>query len=192
MSLFGFNTVGYDTFNIINLIPIFQFLSKDPNEDQTNGNVNANGNYADAGLGLTKFKIKAPPGYFLILNRMIVSVRDTGAIDSGFYGNGITLTNGINLYVKDDNLEEDRIITGVPIKTNPDWGIYCFDTDASGYGTGDNQLLVRWTFNRMGRPVILDGDVNEEAGLILNDNFSELVHHYFQVQGLLFPKRDLS
>jgi len=187
---FGFSSVGFDTFNILGLQPVFKFLSKAEDGDQTNGNVNAKYNYSDGGLGLTKFKITAPDNHFLVLYRMIVTVRDGGSFDSGSYGNGITLTNGIKFYVKDDTHQDDRIITTTPILTNPDWGIYCYDTVLSNYGSGDEQLSVRWTFAKGGRPVILDGDKNEEVGLILNDDFSGLKGHYFNMQGLLYPKSD--
>ena len=91
-----------------------------------------------------------------------------------------------------DLYDDDRIITAYPVKTNPDWGSYCYDASVSKYGTGIEQLLVRWTFNKLGRPIILDGDKSEEMGLILNDDFSGLEGHYFNMQGLLYPKRDLS
>ena len=191
-----------DNFKILNRCPaVFQFLSSDPNEVQSNGFINAKGNYSDAGLGATDFCITAKPGEFLLLERMLVTVRDEGSFDSGFYGNSIVLTNGIRLLngFKDseNNIVETFDITeGLPIKTNPDWGAYCYDVTPSSYGQGDETLNVRWTFSKMGRPVILDGDakyqdqtgLREFACIRLNDDFTGLKGHYFQIQGVRVKK----
>jgi len=183
---FSFNKPDGNTFNILGSMPVFQFLSKAVDEDQGNGNVNVNGNYEDGELGLTDFKITAPEGYRIALYRMLVTVRDTGSFDSGSYGNSIMLTNGINLVngVGDGSRPDFVITEGLPIKVNPDWGAYCFDTDLSNYGQGAEQLAARWTFAKMGRPVVLDGDIGEFAAIRVNDDLSDLLGHYFNVQGL--------
>lgn len=186
---FSFQKPDGNTFNILATIPIFQFLSKDINEDQSNGNVNANGDYSDGGDGVTDFRITSTPGYWFALYRMIVTIRDVGTFDSGFYGNNIVLTNGIHFVNgANDGRPEFSITQAVPIKTNPDWGVYCFDTKVSEQGQGTEQGKARWSFVKMGRPVILDGDVREYAAIRAHDNLSGLTGHYFNIQGLMHKK----
>jgi hypothetical protein len=85
---------------------------------------------------------------------------------------------------------ENDITKGHPIKTNVDWGPYVggVDVKISSYGAGNEALGARWTFERMGRPVVLDGDIGEFACFRMNDNFSGLVQHYFHFQGFRVKK----
>ncbi len=187
---FAFNKPNGGTFNILNTAPVSKFLSKDSGEDQQNGNININEDYSDSGIGVTDFRITAPTGYWVALYRMLVTVRDFGMFDSGSYGNGITLTNGIHFVngVGDGSRPDFIVSEGVPIKVNPDWGAYCYDTRLSSYGTGNEQLAARWTFAKAGRPAILDGDIGEFTAIRVNDDLSGLVGHYFNIQGLIREK----
>jgi len=65
----------------------------DTNGDGT-GTKSATGNYAESPVS---FFIQPPAGEVFRLNRMLVHIEDSGTFDSGSYGNGITLTNGITV-----------------------------------------------------------------------------------------------
>lgn len=168
---------------------IFQALSKDPDENQENGNTNAIGDYSDTGDGVTDFCITAQPKYIYLLNRMLIYVEDAGSFDSGSYGNGITLTNGVNLINGAPGLFEEVITKAGAIKKNPEWEQYVgIDTKISKYGSGNETLSAMWTFEHMGRPVFLDGAIGEYACIRLNDDFTGLIKHKFHVQGVKVPR----
>lgn len=160
---------------------IYRFL--DVNGDGT-GTKEALGDYS--GMAQEIFYIQPPVNTTFVLSRMIVQIEDNGGFDSGLYGNSITLTNGIVVRVSDDMSVLTALTDTIPILTNSDWAAYCYDVALSEYGTGNNYAHVRWTFARSGQPLILRGNYNERLEVVLNDDFSDLVGHRFQVQGYSF------
>lgn len=149
------------------------------------GNINAVGDYL---ASLTEFAIAPPAGKVFSIARMIVTVRDTGSFDSGSYGNGLTLVNGISVekrtgVVNGASSLVQSLTDPVKIETNTDWGSYCYDIGVSNFGQGDEVMLVRWTFARAGVALRLDGDANEYLAVRLNDDFTGLVGHVFNMQG---------
>lgn len=154
---------------------LYRYL--DTNGDGT-GTANATGDYS---VTADDFYLLAGGGEQI--HRMIVSVRDTGAFDAASYGNGLALTNGVSVLVYDKNQDtEIDLLGGSNIKTNAEWGAQCYDADVKTWGTGDEMLLVRWTFAKAGAPLRLQKD--DKFIVRLNDNFTGLNGHYFQIQGL--------
>ena len=130
--------------------------------------------------------IECPPGssqdYVII--RMMVYIQDTGSFDSGGYGNGSALSNGLKLLLINGNespeyTEED--LTPKPITTNGEWAGQCHDVDHQAYGQGDEYISARWTFAKSGRAILLKPGY--KLVLRANDNFTGLVKHRFHVQG---------
>ncbi len=150
----------------------------DTNGDGT-GTKNAVGNYSSTA---TPFYIQPAANQTFYLARMLITVRDSGAFDAEEYGNGIALTNGITVTIHHDEHGELYDLTdGEPIKSNTDWGTRCYDVDVKTWGTGDEVLLGRWTFEKAGEPLVLNAPRSLRVNL--NDNLSGLVGHYFVVQG---------
>ena len=116
---------------------------------------------------------------------MIVFIQDTGAFDSDKYGNGIALANGIQVRVQDDSETISDMTNDLPIKTNTHWARMCYDIDLNTFGVGDEVMVVRWTFNKAGQFIRLDGSQNERLEVVLNDDFSALVDHTFLIQGYI-------
>jgi len=147
------------------------------------GTKSAIGNYSETGDGETIFRIAPPANTIYYVSRMLVHVVDSGSFDSGSYGNAITLVNGIAMkLVNSGGLVQD-MLDGVPIITNPDWARQCYDVSSSSYGSGNETLSVRWTFTKAGKFIALSGDNGDELQVVFHDDFSDLVAHYFQVQG---------
>lgn len=155
------------------------FRDADTDGDGT-GTKNAIGNYAGSP---TEFKVTAQPNEYLSIERVLVGLSDAGTFDSGGYGNGLALTNGISAYVT-DNLgtivyyltDEDN-----PIKTNGDWAHTCYDLTVHAFGSGDQYMAVRWTFARAGQPIeLLPG---WSVNFLLEDSMIHLTGQYFQLQG---------
>jgi len=157
---------------------ISQFASS--NGDGT-GTTSLVGDYSDTGLGVSVFKIE-PVAKAVVLRRMIVTIEDVGAPDSGKYGNSIALVNGIVITTNEANDDVRSTLTPDPILTNANWASYCHDLTEHAFGTGNDTLTVRWTFTK-GDPNGIVLDPGESLRVVLNDDFSDLVSHKFLFQG---------
>lgn len=131
-----------------------------------------------------------PAGKKVEIQRIIPSVEDSGNFDAEDYGAlGSALTNGMTLSVMGTvNGQADQRLyyltdEAKPIKTNFDWGAYCYDANVKAWGVGNNFLVARWTFAKSGQPVYLDGDRSERLVLEVSDTLSGLVEHLVLVQG---------
>lgn len=130
------------------------------------------------------------------ITRMMVLVRgDKNSFYTDSYGSRTSLTNGIVVRTHDDSGILINLTDNVPVKTNGNWGRFCYDSEVYPANTGntDTYLRVRWTFEKSGYPIRLDGSNNERLEVVLNDDFSlnsggsnsELVEHYFVAQGYI-------
>jgi hypothetical protein len=143
------------------------------------------GNYSDVGLGVTDFMIAPAAGEVFQIERMIVSIEDTVGMDADSYGNGITLTNGIDVLVANDTGDLWYWTQpNHPITTNGEWAHYCYDAQLLGWGQGNEHIVVRWTFGKTGHPLVLNGNVGAKLIIRLNDDFSGLIDHGFLIQGV--------
>ena len=150
------------------------------------GTTNAIGDYSAVA---TSFKITDTSGWGSI-ERIMISYRDTGSFDTELYGNGIALTNGLKVFLKDTNDAVIQEYTAFPIKTNGDWASHCYDWAYFDTGTGDNYASIRWTFAKSGQPVIVKFDQGEYLEVLLNDSFINLVEHKFIVQGVYTTREE--
>jgi len=137
----------------------------------------------------TPFYIAPPAGEVFYLNRMIGGIVDAGSFDSGSYGNGITLTNGIACRLYRGGFAEANILLdlfdGCRIKTNTDWARACYDFQVSSFGSGDEYGIFRWTYTKDGTdPIVLDGDRQDALALLFHDDFTDLKGHGFCVRGI--------
>lgn len=161
---------------------IFLFLSKNCEGEQSLANINVVGDYSSA---KQEFCLQPPDGEIWELARMLIMIQAATTIAPDKYGDLTALTNGICLKVFRDGTELLDLTT-VPIKNNASWGQYCFDVQEHDYGIGgaNNFILARWSFSKSGRPIYLDGSQLDRIALVLNDDFSGLIVHSFNVQGV--------
>lgn len=157
---------------------IFRFL--DTNGDGS-GTTNAIGDYS---LGVEEFYIQPPAPDAYMISRMIVCIEDTASMRAERYGNlAAALTNGIQVFVDDGTTEILDLVDNDPVKTNAGWGRHCYDADVKSWGAGDELLLVRWTFEKSGHPILLESA--HRLVVSCNDDLTGLVAHNFQVQGYI-------
>lgn len=151
--------------------------------------IDAIGDYSDAGLGKQAFIVKPPPGVVYYIARMIVSYKDDGDFDSGYYGNRVALLNGLDFWYRINGVNVlPSFRPPFYIKTNTDWAAICYDSRVDTYGQGENQLTARFSFSRFGKYIRLDGDVGEEFVVYVHDDFTGLNAHKFLLQGFLQVK----
>lgn len=162
-----------------------QYRFLDTNCDGT-GTKNANGNYSSAAQDFClQVPLESTEKY--LIYRLLISIRDSGALDASSYGNGITLSNGVTIKVYNplgevaENITDDQ-----PVFTNADYAALCYDSETSEYGTGDNYLRVRFTLAASGYPIVLEPGA--KIVVRLNDDFTGLISHRFMVQGLVYDR----
>ena len=140
------------------------------------------GNYATA----ETFELAGPAGdAAMVVARILVYVQDTGAFDAEKYGNNITLTNGIDLSIRDS---EDALVvqlTPEPIISSGDWAALAHDVTNATFGTGDQYLTCRWTFAKFAGGGGLVLNRGQKLVATVEDNFTGLVHHKITAQGTI-------
>ena len=143
------------------------------------GNKNMVGDYSATPK---EFLLKPAENEIYYLTRMLPFVVDSGSFDSGSYGNGITLVNGIDIFVRRGGVRIIDITAGLPILKNTEWNRLCYDVAISTYGSGNESLAARYTFTKENpKGIVLDGKNGDELVCLLNDDFSDLVEHYIRV-----------
>jgi hypothetical protein len=155
------------------------------------------GDYSSAPVD---FIYQVPSGKIAALTRIIIRISDGTTIDPDVYGGlASPLTNGITVSVKrSDNsvlqyLHSNTVSDVVgsaakTIKENAEWAALCYDyliVPDSG-GLKEDLAMYRWTFARAGMPLILSNQ--EKFCITANDNFTDLIHHTFTLQGLEAPE----
>ncbi len=151
------------------------------------GTVNAIGTYAAAA---EEFILSPPAGKVYEVARMLVTVEDAGSFDASKYGNGVVITKGIVITGQSKGTAIEITDPNELINTNAEWGSYCYDADVKTWGTGNELLLVRWTFSKAGSPIVLDSRAEDFIKITLNDDFDDLVSHHFHFQGEEFSLKD--
>lgn len=144
------------------------------------GTLQATGNYAG---DPTEFKLRAKATEHLSIERMIVTVEDAGLNNYDVYGGAGVLTNGISVYVTDNDGTLLYYLTDpdAPVKTLGGWAHYCFDAHILDATAGDDHFVSRWTFARSGTPVeLLPG---WSVNVLCEDSFVALTEHKFLMQG---------
>lgn len=150
------------------------------------GSINANVN---GSVTPVEFMVTAPANTWIALNRLVVFVKDGGSFDTGSYGNGITMTTGIKIILRDADLTEEDVTVQKSIKFNTDWSAYCYDVMHHNFGSGDETLTARYTFTKDGSPIILPP--GRSFVVQINDDLTGLDEHTFRL-GLVEYKPSIS
>jgi hypothetical protein len=130
-----------------------------------------------------QFTLEPAAGETLFVTRLLMSLRDSAinADDYGAIAGG--LTNGITVKVYQGSTEVADLTDGVAIKTSGDWARICYDSSIYSWGAGDVFQGARWTFEKHGSPIRLDGSQSEKLVVVCNDDLDGLVNQYFVAQG---------
>ncbi len=118
------------------------------------------------------------------IHKLTVYIEDTTVFSADEYGGGSPLNMGIKLYVYRQGTGENIINSLETIKQNSDWGIFAKDINYLGsvFGAGNRVLIINYLFNEgNGRPLRLR--YGERFGIIVEDDFTPLIHHFFTLTG---------
>lgn len=151
---------------------VFKFL--DTNGDGT-GDKNAIGDYSSTP---TDFFYQPEGGRTVVLTRMIITMSGDHVNENGYGVKDTPLANGIVVHTENSTPEAAMDLSGgIPIRKERHWQRYCYDADASSLGL----VVARWTFAKAGIPLFLSH--NDRLVVTLNDDFSALTGHFFNIQG---------
>ena len=145
-------------------------------------NTSAVGDYSTAEA---YFDVKPPADETWDITRLITYIEDSGAFDSGGYGNGSVLANGIKIELMQGDTVITDLIDAHPIKQNTHWKRLCYDIALSTFGTGNESLSARWTFTKAGAAIRLRGENSEKIRITVRDNHTNLVEQSFMFQGMV-------
>lgn len=140
-------------------------------------NINASG-------GIVRASLSCPEDELTVITSLRVVVSDTDPMDSGKYGNGLTLVNGINLILEtNDNTLIFDYSTGGPDKvlTNGDYINWGLDVDYVNFGQGKAYMSATLS------NVTVKMEYGQKLSWILNDDFSLLNSHSFLARGYTYP-----
>jgi len=149
---------------------------------------------ASAGLGSEAYFIFGPSSGSSDVYRvssLIGTLQVSGGLEAQDYGN-ITgsLTNGLQLQIMTGSGEtwgtSQDLTSDAPIRNNIDWARYCYDIQFfTALGAGDEFMLFKWSFEKSGAPLRLEGNKAEALVLVARDDLSSLSGHKFSVQGII-------
>ena len=144
------------------------------------------------GTGVVDLNAAAPADYFItpsssqkiILKRLNLLEKDLSFTNALGYGAGSALTNGIGITVENGS-GVIRNYTPVKIKTTYEWALLAGVDSSSIGGSGADPHMVRWTFNKGGGNIKLDGSKGEFLRISYGDamNFMDFIR--IMVQGHL-------
>lgn len=155
---------------------IYQLLTV--NGDGT-GNASMN---VDGSSSSVKFYIQPSVTEKYILKRMNIEVIDGSFNDALKYG-GLTLTNGMRVYIENDSGLIKEYTDGFTIKRNFDWALFAgVDTPILSAPVTD-ALIIRWTFEKGCSDIILDGSNTERLVVEVQDLMTGLDDQLIIVQG---------
>ena len=166
---------------------VFQFLKN------AAGNPNAVGDYSGAPETLFIEADTAQGGTDMIITRMIVSIEFSRELKNDGYGPlGNPLTNGIKIRLFKPQPPNQGVVLdlldGTTLNRHSDYARFCYDIKEE-----QKAVRARWTFsfakglqpdiNKPTSPLVLPKGGGVRLEVVLNDNFSDLKGHFFQVQG---------
>lgn len=131
------------------------------------------------------FHYAVPEGKILLIDRLIVWIRDAGTFDADKYGNRLVLTNGIIGGRTDESGTFIPRTTQLPVRTNSDWPAYSFSFQYIPIGVGDNVAVAEYSYNKDGGPLVFHGGTSYT--LRIADNLLELTGHRFRIGCTLCP-----
>jgi hypothetical protein len=159
----------------VKTIPFAQLFST--NGDGT-GTFDFIGDYSTTGVDA--YVSATPSSRTIEIHRFMVFIQDSPNMRAEYYGNlAGPLTNGLTLSVETSG----GPVSTYPgtIKSNADWASLAYDCDIKAWGAGDEMLVTRFSFFKLGAALHIEN--GDKLNFHLNDDFTGLVHHRFLAQG---------
>lgn len=114
----------------------------------------------------------------------LVSIEDSAATATATtYGGLSALSNGLLVQVLEPDLSTVYLdlLDGRPIKSNAGWGSRCHDLAIRDFGSGDDLIQVRWSFEDDSTAVYVPQGYH--FCVTVQDDLTGLTDHSFVIQG---------
>jgi len=166
------------------LAPFYRSLFSDLN-NQTAVTRNQN---VDGSVTPVRFELDVKPDEILIMSQLIFSIRDSGTLDSGGWGNngGVPLTNGMRV---------GGIFNGCPVcftpitwKSHIDLANISHELTHHNWGQGDEFLTMKFDIAASGTRFRLRGDKGDRFWMDVQDDLTHLVEQRCICQGIIENK----
>lgn len=128
------------------------------------------------------FKVAPPAGSIYTFKRLNLIAAAANWNRADLYG-GLTLTNGIQVYVGNSGGITMDFTEQLTIKAWPYWGLLAGSDIPTTGGVGVDSLSVRWTFAKGRGDISLDGNQGDYFAIKIQDNLSTLAYQYAMIQG---------
>ena len=135
----------------------------------------------DGSVTPVEFKLQPPADENYLVHRAILYIEDSGSFDSGFWGNGITMANGIDFCLVIDGKEST--CTPFPWKMIGDVAAVAYDFDHKKIGAGNEWAASRLSFDKFGDGVPLSGQRGDYLLMRINDDLTGLVRQHLTAEG---------
>ena len=145
----------------------------------------SSGMHIDASGTTATFFVGPGADTLYFVNRIMISYSDGANWRAERYGNlAGALTNGLEFAVVDgSNNVKINLTSNQPITKNSDWGNFCYDFSYLNFGAGDDFAHARWTFEKAGFSVYLNGESGDRLVMYQRDDLSGLSDMKIQAQG---------
>lgn len=137
----------------------------------------------DGSITPVSFKVVPPAGVSYGIARVVFSLRDTGTMDSGGWGNngGNPLANGMKFIWHKNGVDID--LTPESITSHYILAGVCYDLDHNNWGAGDEYITARFSFTKAGQYLTFNGDEGDYLEVLVRDNLTGLVDQRLSAQG---------
>tara|TARA_R100000501_G_C2631196_1_gene127067 strand:- start:7007 stop:7909 length:903 start_codon:yes stop_codon:yes gene_type:complete len=134
------------------------------------------------------FTIQPPANETWRVSRLIVTIIDTNVSNFADYGAISALSNGLRLGAVLNGTTFifnplGNLSQAFMIKTNGDWASIMFDLEKKSLGAGDDYVVGRWTFDKAGTKIRLEGSKGDFVFVQLSDDLSGLSDHLLMAEG---------
>ena len=154
------------------------------------GTVNAVGNYATDTIFMIKPFTSSVNQHvrseIFNVQKLVVVIEDVGAVLPDLYAALTALTNGIRIRVSNKDGEYVDLLDGVAVKRHSDFARLAGVSIKETAGGTNNFVFVEIDLaaaSADGTGLRLDGDNEDRLEVVLKDNFTGLVSHYFVAHG---------
>lgn len=139
-----------------------------------------------SGGGAVDASYIVPTNTIVYISDLEIYIEDDekGSPELDEYGQLAELTTGIKVWY---NRGSGKVYlhNDLPIKKNSDFAVFTSNITTSEASAldGNNAIKINWNFKDTGQSIRIDS--GNSFGVEFNDDLSDLVHHYFVIQGYL-------
>lgn len=130
------------------------------------------------------YKVAPASGVMYFINRVNIYIEDNGQFRGDRYGGSASLENGIDITIHNGSGSIFRYTKKV-IQLIGEWNLLAgIDMFYTAFASGNDLAPVRWSLDKSGGPLELDGNEGEFMQIKTQDDMSNLVSHIAQAQGM--------